>query len=185
MSAILLSGPTEEPVTSAALRQHLRLEDGDGDLLASLISAARMTIEAQSGLRLMLQKWRILIDQWPQEILPLAIRPVREISAVGLVGARSILPQSSYELQQIGDRSVLRIITNELPEPKQSRFGIRIDLMAGFGTTPDAVPQDLRLAVMSLAAHWYDLEDWTQSHVRHAMPANIAMLVDNHRGPQL
>lgn len=185
MSAILLSGPTEEPVNSAALRQHLRLEAGDDDLLASLISAARMTIEAQSGLRLLQQKWRILIDDWPQELLPLAIKPVQEITSIGLVGERAVLPQTGYELQQLGARAVLHITTNELPQPKQSRFGIRIDLTAGFGAGPEAVPQDLRLAVLSLAAHWYDLEDWTQSYGRHAMPANIAMLVDNHRRPHL
>lgn len=185
MSAILLSGPSAEPVNIAALRQHLRLEAGDDALLASLISAARMTIEAQSGLRLMRQKWRILLDDWPQEIVPLAIRPVQEISSIGLVGAQAVLPPSGYEVQQVGERAVLHIMTNDLPQPKQSRFGIRIDLTAGFGATPDAVPQDLRLAVLSLAAHWYDLEDWTQSYGRHAMPSNIAMLVDNHRRPHL
>ena len=185
MSAILLSGPPAEPVDVAALRRHLRLEAGDDDLLASLISAARMTIEAQSGLRLMQQKWRILIDEWPQEILPLAIRPVREIGSIGLVGTKFVLPTGGYELQQVGERAVLHIVTNDLPQPKQARFGIRIDLTAGFGPTYDAVPQDLRLAVLSLAAHWYDLEDWTQSYGGHAMPNNIAMLVDNHRRPHL
>lgn len=185
MSAILLSGPSAEPVNIAALRQHLRLEAGDDALLASLISAARMTIEAQSGLRLMQQKWRVLIDDWPSEIFALPLRPVHEINAIGLVNARTGIAATGYELLQSGDAAHLHIMTNDLPRPKQTRFGIRIDLTAGYGETPDAVPEDLRLAVLSLAAHWYDLEDWTQSHGRHAMPSNIAMLVDNHRRPHL
>ena len=71
MSAILTIGPVREPVEVADLQRHLRLDSGDDDLLASLISAARMTIEAQSGLRLINQHWRMLIDGWPDASLVL------------------------------------------------------------------------------------------------------------------
>lgn len=185
MSVILIAGPRHEPVTVADLREHLRLDTSDDALLMSLISAARLTVEAQSGLKLINQHWRMLSDTWPSEYLALPLRPVNHIKSIGLTGSRKTLPDTAYDLQQAGSVSTLIMSAVDLPRPQQKRFGVQIDMTAGFGSEPDAVPADLRLAVMTLAAHWYDLEDWNQFQGRHAVPPNIATLIDNHRMPHL
>ena len=47
MPSILLSGPAAEPITLAAAKQFLRVEHGDDDdVIAALIAAARIHVEA-------------------------------------------------------------------------------------------------------------------------------------------
>lgn len=185
MSAILTIGPVREPVEVADLQRHLRLDSGDDDLLASLISAARMTIEAQSGLRLINQHWRMLIDGWPDASLVLPVRPVAQIVSVGLVGAKAHLPATAYQLRASHFDAMIDFEADDLPPPLQERFGIRIDMIAGYGADAMDVPADLRLAVLTLAAHWYDMEDWHQFQGRPAVPASVAVLVNHHCRPRL
>jgi uncharacterized phiE125 gp8 family phage protein len=40
-------------------------------------------------------------------------------------------------------------------KPGRALNGIGIRVAAGFGTTPDSVPEPLRQAVLRLVAHWY------------------------------
>lgn len=186
MPAILLSGPAYEPVSVAELREHLRLGDGEDALLASLIAAARLTVEAQSGLRLIHQVWRMLLDDWPREAIALPVSPVTQVLSVRVLGD-SVLALSPSDYRLEGDTRPMRIsfIGNHLPRPQYSAFGIQLDLQVGFGAKADAVPADLKLAVLKLAAHWYDIDDWSQVRGEGAMPPHVAMLVNAHRLPRL
>ena len=83
MSLVLTTPPAVEPVSLAQAKLRLRL-DGDAEdaLVASLITAARMTVERKAGLALVEQGWTLTFDAWPRgrEIaIPLA--PVRSTRA--------------------------------------------------------------------------------------------------------
>lgn len=176
MNSVLLQGPKKEPVSRAELREHLHLDASQDGLLGSLIAAARMTIEAQSGLRLIEQDWRVFFDDWSVMPIALPVPLVRRIKAVKQTGhAPRVLTAGDYRLLP-GNR--LEIL---LQNGRSNRQPFEVDLVAGFGAAETDVPADLRLAVKSLAAHWYDIDDWNQLPAARAIPAHVLSIVDQHR----
>jgi uncharacterized phiE125 gp8 family phage protein len=88
MSLVLTTPPAVEPVSLAQAKLHLRL-DGDAEdvLVASLITAVRMTVERKASLALVEQGWTLTLDAWPRgrEIaVPLA--PVSEVTSLTVYG---------------------------------------------------------------------------------------------------
>lgn len=178
MNSVLLSGPKKEPVTRSELRDHLHLDASHDALLASLIAAARMTIEAQSGLRLINQEWRIFFDDWPTMPVRLPVASVHRIKAVRQTGDMSrVLASTDYQLLQ-GARMDL---SPDIGRRVSAMRPLEVDVVAGFGDKESDVPDDLRLAVKSLAAYWYDIDDWNQLPTARAIPAHVLMIVDQHR----
>ncbi len=186
MNTVLLSGPNLEPVLPAELRRHLNLDASHDTMLGSLIAAARMTIEAQSGLRLMQQSWRMFLDDWTDLPRRLPVMPVRSVKLVKVVNGNSqVIAPDQYELLRADGADRLVFSGNALPPVKISFRGIEIDLEAGFGNRQEDVPADLRQAVLALAAHWYDVDDWNRYSASHAMPAHVRLIVEQHRLPRL
>lgn len=91
MTPLALTPPAIEPVSLSEAKDFLRIiADDEDELLGTLITAARLMIEAASGRLLIEQGWRIVLDTWPQggEIrLPLS--PVRSLTAA-FAGANAI-----------------------------------------------------------------------------------------------
>jgi uncharacterized phiE125 gp8 family phage protein len=92
MTPIALTPPAAEPVSLPDARLFLRLDrDEEDGLLGTLITAARLMIEAASGRMLIDQDWRIVLDRWPDggEIrLPLS--PVRTIKVARVYDAQGV-----------------------------------------------------------------------------------------------
>jgi uncharacterized phiE125 gp8 family phage protein len=66
MASILLTPPLVEPLSLAEAKAFLRLETAEDDpLIAAFISAARLHVETQTGLALVTQSWRMVLDCWP------------------------------------------------------------------------------------------------------------------------
>jgi uncharacterized phiE125 gp8 family phage protein len=70
------------------------------------------------------------------------------------------------------------------PAPGRARAGIEIDIRLGFGETPEALPEPLRLAIRMLVAHWFenrgDLEDEARG-----LPAAVHTLLRPFRAIRL
>lgn len=182
MNAVLIQGPVVEPISRKDLRAHLHLDGSHDALLGSLIAAARMTIEAQSGLRLLEQQWRVHLYEWPEKSKRLPVSPVMEVKSVKWVGGQTyVLPDDAYQTQPVGLEAYVRLLQPRPSSWRDKGHHIEIDMVAGFGRSPAQVPKDLCLAVKSLAAHWYDIDDWHQPPSSRAMPAHVLAIVDQHR----
>lgn len=160
MTPFLLEAPAAEPVTLAAMKEWLRIVTADEDaLIAGLISAARLTVEAASGQILMAQKWRLTMDAWPAGgIVRIPLRPVISCEAVRVYTALStseIVAPQFYQLDARSDPPRL-LMDGSWPAPGRALGGIEIDLTAGYGVAASTVPADLAQAVKLLTAHWYE-----------------------------
>jgi len=146
-------------------RAHLRLGAGFADeatgdpLLVQYLRAAIAAIEARTGKALMRRNFRLALPCWrwaDAQALPVA--PVTAIAAVTLrdvAGAPTVVDPASYRLVDDRHRPQLAATGAVLPLVP-SKGKVEVEFTAGFGATWDAVPDDLRQAVMLLAAQYYE-----------------------------
>lgn len=154
MSLTLISPPASEPVTLAELKEYLKLDSGAEDqLLAGLIAAARQVIEARFQLAILLQSWRLALDEAPDAQVFLPLSPVLSIDAVGVMrgSVTEALPLSAYDAQagMIG-----RVKLKQASLYGESA-ALVISFTAGWANA-SAVPDPIRLAIKVCAAHLYE-----------------------------
>lgn len=189
MTPLALTPPAIEPVSLSEAKDFLRIIANDEDeLLGTLITAARLMIEAAVGRLLIEQSWRIVLDAWPPggEIgLPLS--PARSLTAARVYpasgAAETVLPPSLTLVA--GSDPPLIAVVGPVPVAGRARAAIEIDLVAGFGATRDMVPAPLRQAVLRLACRWFEHRGDVVSRDATRLPAEIAALVAPFRRVRL
>ncbi|MGV6871731.1 head-tail connector protein [Pseudochelatococcus sp. B33] len=188
MTPILLTGPLVEPVTLADIKGYLRL-DGNGEdrLIHSLITAARLMVEAESGRCLIGQTWRLVLDRWPLGgTFRLPLSPVAATAGArvfGGDGAATDVAPASLRLDALADPARI-VVAGPVPQPGRALSGIEIDVRAGYGEGVADVPQPLRHAVRAIVARWFELRGDDTEHVP-AIPREAQALIAPFRRARL
>ncbi|MEJ6781372.1 head-tail connector protein [Aminobacter sp. Piv2-1] len=159
MTLIRTSAPAVEPVTLMEAKAHLRIAHVSEDaLIGGLIRAAREDVERATGLALIDQTWRLVLDAWPPgNAVAIARHPVRQILSVttfGSEGEAAILDPVHYQLDTLSRPARLRF--DRKPDRLRVMNGIEIDFRAGFGESGPDVPDLIKRAMLLLVAHWYE-----------------------------
>jgi uncharacterized phiE125 gp8 family phage protein len=175
MALVLTSPPAVEPVSLAEAKAHLRLDLADDDaLIASLITTARLQVEAALGLALITQIWSYRFDRWPHSaVLVLPIRPVQAVTAATVTaadGSVTTLAPDRYLLDGAGNPPRLVATAPPWPQPGLAAQGVEIAFGAGYGSAAINVPAPIRQAILLLVAHWYE-------HREPAEPGGPAMRI--------
>ena len=154
MTVALVTPPAVPPVTLAALKEHLRITEGDEDAyLLDLVAAAASHVEHASGRKLVTQVWRRYGAGLPSTGgLPLGLGPVLRIEAVTLFDIEGTPVQALAGDWRLVDETLFL----DRVSPRAAANGVEIDVVCGYGDTPDDVPDTLRRAVLMLAAHWHE-----------------------------
>lgn len=165
---MMLVEQTTVPVAAlpvGAFKDHLRLGTGFADdavqdgVLETCLRASLSAIEARCGKAVLRRGFRWTVTAWrdlQRQALPLA--PVTEITRL------AITDRTGQETPADPAHYVLRIDTHR---PAVVSTGVclpaipvgghaEIDFLAGFAPDWDTVPADLRHAVLTLAAHFYE-----------------------------
>lgn len=148
-----------EPVSLVEAKNHMRVaHDSEDELISALIRAARREVEQATSTALIVQSWRLALDDWPKsEMVLLQRTPVREILSITIFdadGAGSVLPPEHYQLDSFSRPA--RLFLRRKPVPGLELNGIEIDFLAGFGEAGTDVPDLLKRAILMLVAHWYE-----------------------------
>ncbi len=148
-----------------AFRGYLRLGSGFADdalqdeVLETALRGALALVERRSGVAVLNRAFRYSATRWQDrsgQVLPIA--PVTGVTAVRIVDAHDTLTEvsaNSWRLEHGAMATTLRPLASFPPVPRLGR--LEIDLLAGFGSTWDAVPADLAQAVFLQAARYYEL----------------------------
>ena len=184
MASILLTPPAVEPLSLAEAKAFLRLETADDDpLIAAFIAAARLHVETQTGLALITQSWRMVLDCWPANGR-IAVRPapLQTLTAarvfdfdgeIRTIDAQAFVPDLST--------STFSFIPWALPMPTRIAAGIELDIAVGFGDGPSDVPEPLRQAIRMLVAHWNENRAVVAGAEVAPVPSNAAALIAPYR----
>jgi len=186
MISYLLAGPALEPVTLAEAKAFLRVDDGAEDaLVATLITAARLNIESTTGRALLAQSWRVVLDCWPGDrAVRLPVAPLISLAAVTAydeAGVAHPIAPSQFQTEAAPARLLLPPTIDGMPATRE-RQGIEIDYSAGFGSDAVDVPADLRQALLTLVASWFEHRDVADAS---ATPAGFDRLVAPYRRVRL
>lgn len=158
MTLFMSEPPAGQPLALAETKAFLRLDtDDEDDLVGDLITAAIGHLEAETGLALITQGWRLCLDDWPRDrIVCIARGPVRQIVGVTVYdadGAPADLDLTGFVLD--AHARPARLLLQAVTLPGQAINGIEIDFTAGFGDTAADVPEALRRALMLHVSHMY------------------------------
>jgi uncharacterized phiE125 gp8 family phage protein len=72
------------------------------------------------------------------------------------------------------------------PTPGRQAAGIEIDIVVGYGATPESVPEPLRQAIRTLVADWYENRgDAGPEDPGNALPSSVRALTAPYQRPRL
>ena len=143
MTSTLIAGPGEEPVSLAEAKAWCRIDASDEDaLVTALIAAARLHIEGLTGRALVTQSWRLTVECPIGRVITLPVLPVSAVTA-------ATADDVTIEVVLQGDSVLL---------PAAGYDAVVLDYTAGYADA-DAVPQDLKQAVLTLVAYWFENRD--------------------------
>ena len=175
-------------VTTAEAKQHMRVDLPDDDaLIDNLVVAATNTVENLTGRSLLNQTWKWLLDRFPgrNELL---------IPRARLFSFTSLTSFDEADVATVFDPANLIVDKDSEPGRLVKRVGVawpsngglreanavEIIFVAGYGTISDKVPQDLRQAVLMLAAHLYENREATINLSLKEVPLGVRALVEHH-----
>ncbi|WP_170317538.1 head-tail connector protein [Paroceanicella profunda] len=148
MSVERIALSTVLPLSSETLAEHVRV--GDAEQIAEaerLAFVAASEVEQLAGLALLTQTIRLMLDGWPGGWLHLPIAPLPSDGTVAVtVGGEPVSPRAVVP----GRRPAL------LLDALRPEGVVLIEYEAGYGTTAESVPADLRHAVADQAAALFD-----------------------------
>lgn len=180
MGLIIVTQPTEEPLTIEQCRTHLRVEpyqvDSDGvgthpddGIIMAMQAAAREYCEAFTGLSLAEKTYEFALDEFPAWEIEIPMPPVVEIVSVTYAddeGAVNTINPSDYVIDRYQKPSWL-LPAAGVDWPKAGTFAnaVKIRYSAGYGNGSDneTLPYALRAAILLVLGHLYaNREDATE-----------------------
>lgn len=178
----LITPPEFEPVTSADLREFLRLPTGEPageeeELLLRLIRVAREAIEQRCNLAMLSQSWQLQLTNWPQSgrvaLYKSPVITVDKVQGFDIDGQAILFGIEEWRLDV--DSQPQRIYLSR-PQHINIARGLVIEVTAGFGSEPENVPEPLRHACLMLAAYLYENRNSFDANAG-SMPAMIEQLL--------
>ena len=144
MTSTLIAGPGGEPLTLAEAKAWCRLDTTDEDaLLTALIAAARLHVENLTGRALLEQSWRLTLSCPKGRLVELPVIPVIAVTS-------AMADEDEIDVIVQGDSVLL---------PGDGYGALEIEYTAGYGAGADAVPADLKQALLGLVAYWFENRD--------------------------
>ncbi|SLN36614.1 Phage gp6-like head-tail connector protein [Aquimixticola soesokkakensis] len=181
---VLITSPTETPVTLAEAKGHLRVDfDDDDSLISGYISAATVHLDGYAGLlgRCMVsQTWEQKYDRWRRVLrLPFPDVSSVEVGYTDEDDEEITVSTDLYTVLQDQRGHYIRFSDRfSSPNVGPDRAGIRISFNAGFGAAAD-VPWSLKAAILLFVGSLYVNRETSASDFKPTMA--FEALIAPHR----
>jgi uncharacterized phiE125 gp8 family phage protein len=190
MNLVVVTSPTEEPVTVAQVKAQCRVENSADDaLIAIYLTAAREKCEEMARRAFITQTLRLSLDEWPLgRVLRLPRPPLISVTSIIYTddeGVATTWAAANYVIDT--DSEPGRISPDPdttwpfTSEALRSLGGIKITYTAGYGAA-SACPKKYQQAVLLLAAHFYERREASSEVDLKDIPFGVAALLDGDKG---
>ncbi len=135
MALVLLTAPTEEPITLDEAKLHLRVEiDDDDTLILGMIKAAREYAEVVTHRRLITQTWRYYLDSWPEDkdYIEMPFPPLQSISSITYTDCDGVVYTWSVATDSTGDTDGATATITGMTDTSDFDVGDIVTVSAGF-----------------------------------------------------
>jgi uncharacterized phiE125 gp8 family phage protein len=184
MALTLITPPTSLPVTVEELKAWSRVDHDDDDVtLAALGDAATTFVETALGRQLVTATWELTLRWFPCDLIRLPRPPLQSVAHVKYRdkdGALVTMPSADYLVDITADPGTIEPArswpagTGYYPDSVQVRY------VAGYGDQAD-VPPNIKLAIMGMAAHWYEVREGASGVPMQETPLHVGRLIDQAR----
>lgn len=163
MTLVEVTAPALLPVTLSELKTHLRIDHSDEDTtISGYLKAARERCELEARRTFINTTYDMYLDAWPRKSkFTLPRPPIVSVTGVYYTddeGDETEYSSANYlvDIYSEPGRIVLRSTAAWPSVTLQEINGVRVRFVAGYGTTPAAVPERYRQAIMLTAGHFYE-----------------------------
>jgi hypothetical protein len=203
MRFVQVTPPTEEPVSLATAKAHLRVEISDDDaLISALITSARRVAEAWTKRAIVTQTWDLTMDNFPfgggyfnravreqglgpfwlptnAAIIDIPKPPVQSIVSVTYTdygGITRTIDPSTY-LFAVGAPSRLQPVYGQIwPLSRPQVDGVAVRFVCGYGPATSA-PLAVCQGMLLLVGNWYEnRESSVVGTIVNALPLAVETL---------
>ena len=154
--------PASEPVSLAEAKLHLKIEaldTAEDSLIQRLIVVARRRAEVSTGRALVTQTWTLALDGFPGGVIDVPRPPLSSVASITYIdpeGATQILAADRYRVDAQREPGRLTPAWDESwPATRPVSNAVEVEFVAGYGTTSDEVPEDLRQALLLIVGRYY------------------------------
>jgi uncharacterized phiE125 gp8 family phage protein len=185
----LVTAPTAEPVDLAFFKTHGRIDTAADDAVTTFrLKAARRWAERYTGRAFMQQTWSwTLLDGDITQVVPilLPVVPVISVSSVTSyngAGTPTVMSSAGYFLDAVSTPARLLLTEGSVwPSGLRQFNSLVVQYVAGYGTDPNLVPEEIRQAILLLASEWYERVEATTDLGLAEIPFGIRALLDPYR----
>lgn len=174
----------------APFRAHLRMGTGFGndslqdEVLLAFLRASLAAVEARTAKILLARSFQWEVEVWgaARDATMLPVAPVSTVSSVALVartGAETVVDPATYRLVPDAQAPKLAAVGGSLPVIPSGGVA-RVILTAGLVADWEALPADLRQAVLMLATHYYEYRE-DRGLDGGCMPFGVTSLLSRYR----
>lgn len=187
MGLQLLEGPSEQPVSVAVAKQHLRIAPGDtfqDDEVARIIRAATARAERITQRALLTQRWCLYLDGFPPGAIRIPRPPLKSVESIFYTDASGQERELDTETYLVNPFEILGQVTPMQgrcwPATAKQAMAVRVEFTAGY----DAVPDDIVSAILLLVGHLdQNREEVVTGTIATKLPAGAEALLSPYEVP--
>jgi len=185
MGINLVTPTTAEPVTLAAMKDHIRVTTTEEDvLIQGMIKVARRWCESFSGRAYMPQTWDIYMDDFPATPYDVPLPPLQDVTHIKYVdidGTTTTVGSTEYIFDIYSNPGRIEHVYGYTWPATTLRTvnGVVIRVVTGSTAIGD-VPEEYKLAVKLLTGHLYEHREETSiEKTLEQIPLGITSLLSD------